>query len=211
MMLAGIVVVAFTDGALFRRILPCALLALIVVAALVLWGNASSNFVGEEEFGASASNADTWEWRVNGWQELVDGSDQNLASVLFGQSMGVGWLRIDAKSHLLDDAPPHSEYMTEYLRVGLAGLAMILLFALSPLKLLRTALQQEMAFPDLAIWGVITVMVLIYGIAYSIEPESYALLGFANAIASNVHARRREQAYDRVLSGDTELSSDAVV
>jgi hypothetical protein len=211
MMLAGIVVVAFTDGALFRRILPCALLALIVVAALVLWGNASSNFVGEEEFGASASNADTWEWRVNGWQELLDGSDQNLASVLFGQSMGVGWLRIDAKSHLLDDAPPHSEYMTEYLRVGLAGLAMILLFALSPLKLLRTALQQEMAFPDLAIWGVITVMVLIYGIAYSIEPESYALLGFANAIASNVHARRREQAYDRVLSGDTELSSDAVV
>jgi hypothetical protein len=88
---------------------------------------------------------------------------------------------------------------------------MILLFALSPLKLLRTALQQDMAFPDLAIWGVITVMVLIYGIAYSIEPESYALLGFANAIASNVHARRREQAYDRVLSGDTELSSDAVV
>jgi hypothetical protein len=213
MMLVGIVVIAFTDGPLFRRILPCSLLALVAVGLLVLYGPAGFDFAGEEEFATSVSNADTWEWRVNGWQELVDGSDQGLGSILFGQPMGGGWLRIDAKSHLLDAAPPHSEYVTEYLRVGLIGLGLILLFALSPLRLLWTGSQQEMAaiFPNPAIWGVITGMVLVYGVTYSIEPESYALLGLANAVASKVSAQRREPVCDLFSAGEVELSSDTAV
>jgi hypothetical protein len=210
MMLAGTAVLSFLDGYLFRRVVPSMLLALVAVGAVVLYGSAGSHGPWDNEFGAAVSDVSTWEWRVSGWRELIGGSDRSAYSIVFGQLMGSGWLRIDASNHHFDLAPPHSEYVTQYLRVGSIGLMLISLFALAPLRLLRTGLTQETIaiFPYPAIWGAVTLMILVYGITYSIEPESYALIGFANAIASDLDARRRAGASAGLIAGEVRMSSD---
>jgi hypothetical protein len=185
MLFAGAAALLFIDGRLFRRILPVALLASIAVAAIVLYEDGKPNFAGESEFSASASNADTWHWRVNGWLEYLFDPDQTPSTVLLGQPLGGGWWRIDPDSHLVQKAPPHSEYVTEYLRVGIIGLFFLNLFLLGPVIALWRAQKESFTFiyPCASIWAVVVSITLVYGVTYSIEPESYALVGIAGAIA----------------------------
>ena len=184
MLLAGAAALLFMDGRLFRRILPVALLASIAVSAIVLYEDGKPNLAGESEFSASASNADTWHWRVNGWLEFLFDSDQTPSTVLLGQPLGSGWWRIDSESHLVQKAPPHSEYVTEYLRVGIIGLFFLIFFLLGPVIALWRAQKESVTaiYPCAAIWAVVVSITLVYGVTYSIEPESYALVGIAGAI-----------------------------
>jgi hypothetical protein len=184
MLLAGTSALLFVDGRLFRRILPAALLALVAVLGSVCFENGNANLAGEE-FSASVSNTNTWYWRVSGWQEFLFDSDQTPFTVLMGKPIGSGWWRIDPESHLAQTAPPHSEYVTEYLRTGMIGLFFLKCFLLGPLIALWRGRKESfmIIYPCSSIWVVVVFITLVYGITYSIEPESYALLGIASAIA----------------------------
>lgn len=190
MLLAGAAVLLFVDRGLFRRILPAALLAFLAVAGIVFYEDGNARIASESEFSASAFDANTWYWRVNGWQEFLLDSDQTPSTVLLGKPMGSGWWRIDPESHLVQTAPPHSEYVTEYLRVGTIGLLLVILFAFGPLFALRRMSKEGIvtAYPCTSIWAVVVSITLVYGVTYSIEPESYALLGIASVIARRVRA-----------------------
>lgn len=184
MLLAGGVGLLFVDGRLFRRMLPAALVASVVIAGLVLYDANEPGLTSSDEFADSLTSANTWQWRVSGWQEFLFDADQTPLSVAIGKPLGSGWWRIDPASHLLQTAPPHSEYVTECLRVGIAGLAPLLLFALGPLVVL-SRLPREIVtavYPSTSIWVVLILITLVYGVTYSIEPESYALIGIASAI-----------------------------
>jgi hypothetical protein len=185
MLLTGFAALLFVNGRLFRRILPAALLALVSVVGIVLYEDGNANFASESEFSASASSTNTWYWRVNGWQEFLFDSDQTPLTVLLGQPMGSGWWRTDPESHLVQTAPPHSEYVTEYLRVGMIGVFFLKFFLLGPLIALWRARKDciEGIYPCTSIWFVVICITLVYGITYSIEPELYALLGIISAIA----------------------------
>jgi hypothetical protein len=198
MLLTGCAALLFLNGRLFRRILPAALFALVAVLGIALYEDSNANFAGESEFSASASSANTWYWRVNGWQEFLFDSDQTPFTVLLGQPMGGGWWRTDPESHLVQTAPPHSEYVTEYLRVGVMGLFFLKLFLLGPLIALWRARKEsiEAAYPCTSIWLVVVSITLVYGITYSIEPELYALLGIASAIAFRGRSAEESSASD---------------
>ena len=189
MLLAGIVMLLFVDGKLFRRAFVTALLASAVVAGVVLLGGAALGAT-ENRFAQGASSTETWQWRVNGWQEFLCDEDQTPVTVLAGRPMGSGWWRIDPESHLLQTAPPHSEYVTEYLRVGALGLLLVVLFASRPLwALWRTSrIDNTMIYPATSIWIAVAAMTLVYGITYSIEPEAYAFIGMASATVSGIGA-----------------------
>jgi len=194
MILAGAVALVFVDGRLFCRMAPIALLASVAVVGFALYGAGRPGIASESDFMESLSNSETWQWRVNGWQEFLFDGEQTTLTILAGKPMGSGWQRIDPESHLLQTAPPHSEYVTEYLRTGIAGLTFVLLFVCGPLAALwRTHETDDNAvYPSASIWAVVALISLVYGVAYSIESESYALLGITSAIASGTRAHEQE-------------------
>jgi hypothetical protein len=210
MLLIGALALLFVNGRLFRRILPAALLALVAVVGIVLYEDGNANFAGESEFSTSASNANTLYWRVNGWQEFLFDSDQTLFTVLLGQPMGSGWWRTDPESYLVQTAPPHSEYVTEYLRVGMVGLFFLKLFLFGPLVALWQARKGsiEAIYPCTSIWVVVISITLVYGITYSIEPESYALLGIASAIALRARLPEESCASDELAQWSVDSSAE---
>lgn len=190
MLLAGMIGLLFADGWLFRRAVPIAVLASAVVAGIAMFGGDAIGSASRDGFAQAFSSNETWEWRVNGWQEYLFDADQTPLTVLAGKPMGDGWGRIDPESHLLQLAPPHSEFVTEYLRVGSLGLVLVVLFVCRPLWILRRRDPVEglACFPCASIWFAVVAMALIYGVTYSIEPESYALIGVASALASGARA-----------------------
>jgi hypothetical protein len=186
MLLVGGVGLLFVDGRLFRRMLPAALIASTGIAGLVLYDANEPGLTRSDEFADSLTSANTWQWRVSGWQDFLFDADQTPLSLAIGKPLGSGWWRIDPSSHLLQTAPPHSEYVTEYLRVGIAGLIPLLLFALGPLVVLSRLPRKIVTavYPSTSVWVVLILITLVYGVTYSIEAESYALIGIASAIVS---------------------------
>src|SRR6185312_15841880 len=130
MLLVGMAALLPLDGKLFRHVLPTATLAAIVVLALAMYGNRAQGLVGEGAFAQSATNTGTWDWRVQGWEELLFGQDQEPLSIAFGKSMGAGFLRFEPSANLFINVQPHDEYVQEYLRVGIIGLAILMTFLL---------------------------------------------------------------------------------
>jgi O-antigen ligase len=184
MMLAGMIVLLRLDSRLFRRLLPAALLAVAAVAVLAFYGSSVDGLAGTSQFSQSATNTQTWEWRLNGWKDLLLDDEQDVVTVSIGKSMGSGYWRIDPTSYQLIGVAPHNEYIQEYLRVGIFGTLFILLFGFRPFFTLwkMTKINPFAAYPSTSAWAVVVLVTLVYGVAYGIEPHAYALLGLANAI-----------------------------
>lgn len=211
MLAAGTAALAPVDGKLFRRIVPTALFAMVAVSALVLYANTRPELASETEFADAASNQGTWRWRVNGWQDLLLDSEQNPASMLIGKTMGNGFWRIDPETHLPNTVAPHSEYVTEYLRVGILGTVCVTLFALWPLGTLGRAAREDqtMVYPSASAWTIIILVTLVYGITYGIDAQSYALIGIANAIALGLNAPGEVEDSDALEEWEIESARQA--
>jgi O-antigen ligase len=190
MLLVAMAALLPLDASLFRRLLPAALIAGALVTLLVIYGSDSARSVGGGQFSESATNTQTLEWRVNGWKELLFDEEQNPLTIAIGKSMGSGNWRIDPVSYRALTVAPHSEYLQEYLRVGVIGALLMLLFGLRPLlKLWRlTKINPTAVYPSTSAWAIIVLATLVYGVTYGIGPHSYALLGIANAIATRRRA-----------------------
>jgi O-antigen ligase len=192
MLAAGTLAFLLLDKKLFLRLLPAASLAILLVIGLAIYGNSTRGLVSEDQFSASATNFDTFAWRLNGWKDLLFDSEQTPLTVTFGKSMGSGYWRIDPVSYAVTSVAPHSEYVQEYLRVGAVGALLVLCFGLRPLvrlwKLGRHA--PFAAYPTTAAWTVITLITLLYGLTYGIQPHAYALIACANAFLSSISVQR---------------------
>jgi O-antigen ligase len=185
MLIVGIVAILPLDAQLFRRILPVALLAAAVVVVLAMYGGSAEGLASENQFSQAATNSQTLEWRLNGWKELLLDDEQNAMTIAIGKSMGSGYWRVDPVSYQSIAVAPHSEYVQEYLRVGVLGMLLIVLFSLQPLlRLWRLTKSDALAvYPSASTWAVIILATLVYGLTYGIGPHAYALLGIANAVA----------------------------
>jgi hypothetical protein len=194
MMLAGMIALIPLDSRLFRRLLPAASVAAAAVAVLAFYGSSTQGLAGASQFSQSASNAQTLEWRLNGWKDLLWDGDQNVLTFAIGKSMGSGYLRIDPVSYQLVGVAPHSEYVQEYLRVGIVGIFLIVLLGLKPLLTLwkMTKIDPTLVYPSSSAWAIAVMVTLVYGLTYGIEPHAYALLGIANAIVLRLRAPEEE-------------------
>jgi hypothetical protein len=194
MMLAGMIALLGLDRRLFRRLLPAALLAVAAVTVLAFYGSSVQGLASTGQFSQSATSSQTWEWRLNGWKDLLLDEDQTVTTVSIGKSMGSGYLRIDPSSYQLTGVAPHSEYVQEFLRVGFFGAFFIVLFGLRPLSTLwkMTKIDPTAIYPSTSAWAVVVVATLVYGVTYGIEPHAYALLGIANAIALQLRSPQEE-------------------
>lgn len=215
MLLAGVCALLFLDFRLFRRILPFALAALAAVALIAVYGGGAHGTGREEQFSDAMSNGQTFVWRLNGWKELLLDDEQNAMTITIGKSVGSGFRRIDPETYQTIDVAPHSEYIQTYLRVGVAGTALLLLFALRPLmKLWRLtkAGWGECAYPSASSWAIVVLMALVFGLTYSIGPHLYALLGIANAMATGSAMEESDAVdgseYDWTVQGIADASGE---
>lgn len=185
MILAGVAALLPLDARLFRRILPGALLSVAAVALLAVYGGNVEGLASESQFSQSVTNGQTFEWRLNGWKQLLFDEEENALTVTVGKSMGSGYVRIDPVSYQVIAVAPHSEYIQEYLRVGVVGAFVIVLFALRPLvRLWRlTKIDPAAVYPSTSAWAIVVLVTLVFGISYNIQPHMYALIGLASAIA----------------------------
>jgi hypothetical protein len=197
MMLAGTIFLLPLDGRLFRRLLPAALITTSAVAILAFYGSAVQGLAGTSQFSQSATSSQTWQWRLNGWMVLLF-DEQNPLTVSIGKSMGSGFWRIDPVSYQIVGVAPHSEYVQEFLRVGILGTILIVSLSLKPLRRLWRLAKFDPAavYPSTSAWAVVVLITLVYGITYGIEPHAYALLGIANAINLGLQAPQEECASD---------------
>jgi energy-converting hydrogenase Eha subunit C len=212
MLLVGTIVLLPLDRRLFRRLLPFALAAGALVAVLVLYGGSAQGGGSSDQFSKSATDDSTWVWRVNGWKELLLDDEQNALSVALGKSMGSGFSRIDQSTHLMIDYAPHSEYVFEYLRVGLIGLVLLLLFALRPLVIFWrfTKVDPMLVYPSTSAWAVIVAAILAYGVSYSVDGHLFAMLGLANATVLGLNAPDAECVPDEVEEWELASTSSPV-
>jgi hypothetical protein len=192
MLLVGALAFLPLDKKLFLRLVPAAALALLLVIGLATYGDRVSGLVSEGQFSNSATNFDTLSWRLNGWKDLLFDNEQTPLTVAFGKSMGGGYWRVDPVSYAITSVAPHSEYVQEYMRVGLVGTLLILCFGLRPLlRLWRLGRYAPFAaYPTTSAWTVITLITLLYGVTYGIPPYSYALIAIANAFLNGLSAQK---------------------
>jgi hypothetical protein len=180
---AGLIFLFFKDRSLVRRLMPVGVFALFFVAGYALLGsNTGDSF--ETQLSDSASNDQTLLWRVEGWQQLVGDEQPTVTNILFGKSLGGGYERFDLMSQRYIDYVPHSEYITQFFNLGIAGVVLVLCLMIRPLRRFWTLSSTDMQAvePSASAWAVVVIGIMVYSVAYDPTAEAYALLGIANAM-----------------------------
>jgi O-antigen ligase len=184
----------FIDFKLVRRLIPMAVLTSVMAVGLAIFIYGTGR-EASTQFEDSATNSGTWNWRVEAWQNSVYDEDQTILSILFGQPIGNGFVRFDSESGGYENLPPHSEYVVQYLRVGVVGLVFFTAFLLRPLLRLYELQRKEpfALFPSASVWCLIVIGVVVYGITYGYDASAIALVGVANAVLLSPRSDQLEQ------------------
>ena len=97
--------------------------ALTVLGGILLATAFRDDFV-MESLQDSATNPDTFIWRVGGWYQLIFLRNANLFHFLLGDPFGTGFSRVIGGFRV--DVNPHNFYVGIYLRFGLLGLLVLI-------------------------------------------------------------------------------------
>jgi hypothetical protein len=177
------VMTALIDAKLVRRFIPIAVVTsvLAIGLAISIYGTQRE---AESQFEDSATNSGTWGWRVEAWENSIQDEEQTVFSMVLGQPIGKPFIRFDSDSGGYQELPPHSEYVVQYLRVGSLGLALFLIFLISPwIRLISLQRRDPLAlFPSTSVWCLLVTGAIVYGIAYGFDTPTIALVGLANAL-----------------------------
>lgn len=188
-LVVGVVLLTARDPRVTGRLLAATVVAGVVVsvAAIAVFGQGVETVVSEE-LGSSATDVDTFEWRLEGWSRLVETSlPETPDEVLFGQPFGKGFDRY-LRGQLIT-VTPHNYFLESYLRVGVIGMgALVLLHVLVIARLYPTARRTGMLRDDAV--AVALVALLLYYLTSHPDPEHGALTGFAVALAMRAGGRR---------------------
>lgn len=107
-----------------RRLLTWGTLGivLVTVVAFAALGEGTERIV-VDDLTASASNVDTFSWRVEGWADLYESqAPDDPVTLVLGRPFGGGFPRI--VSGRLVEVSPHNFYLELLLRLGVLGLAL---------------------------------------------------------------------------------------
>jgi O-antigen ligase len=130
----------------------------------------------------SAADRQTWEWRVDGWQSLLEErGHSSIEEHLFGQPFGSGWDR-EVEDGRQATVSPHNFYLEVYLRLGLVGVMLLFgLYAWVTVRLWRGSQPAGMLSGEVLLLLVATQ--LVYYIPYAIA-EQAVLFGLAASAAA---------------------------
>jgi hypothetical protein len=156
-----------------------------------------------DQLAESSQSTGTFEWRVEGWNGLLrDSGPESFSEVVLGQPFGRGWDR-RMSNGVTVTVSPHNFYLETYLRVGIAGVVVILaLYAIALLGMRsdRRESTSELAPPVMLSPSVLQAVVgvqLLYYVTYSPNEAQAVLLGIACAAAVHQLSRERGETVDR--------------
>ncbi|WP_442544868.1 O-antigen ligase family protein [Arthrobacter sp. KN11-1C] len=130
------------------------------------------------ELESALANSGTYDARVTSWSNLIDQSVfHGPVSVIFGEPMGSGFGRFEGVGRWVVFAP-HNWYVTLYLRTGVIGLALFLMFLL--IVMFRLLKQRQ----NMGALGVVSALI-VYGWSYSWTWYICAFLGWGISQALN--------------------------
>ena len=181
-----IIILPSVDLKILRRLLPMAILGGIVAVGLGIAVYGSGTGGASDTFEDSATESGTWEWRVESWRQLVYDEDQTVITALWGRSFGSGFYRFETITGQYKNLPPHSEYVTQYLRVGVLGAIALFSFLLRPFFVF-ISLQRgdpEQIFPSASTWAMLICAIVVFGVTYSVPVDLWGLVGIANILVS---------------------------
>jgi len=194
----------FIDRAIAVRLIPVGIFAGILAFFLAVWVY-GTNSSATDQFEDSSTNLGTWGYRVETWDGLLFDEDTTLLSVLAGEPVGTPALHFDTYSGTYVEMPAHSEYINLYIRVGLIGLILFLVFLLRPIFLLCTQRfrNSSLLFPSSSSWCLVAISLVAYGVTYSFDSNAIPFVGVATALLlSGGH-----ESIDMYDSGNISLSS----
>jgi hypothetical protein len=143
-----------------------------LVLGLTLWGKWLA-----QDIKTSSQSTVTWEWRVMGWQALLDQRHFNEPlNYIWGQPLGTGYYRELWQPGYSVEVSPHNYYLQVMLDLGVLGLIMLLTLYFVLLKTLgRYARNQG---PQRLVW-MLLVSQLVFFIPYAPNFAQGIVLGLA--------------------------------
>ena len=172
----------FIDRAMARRLIPVGILAGVLAFFMALWVY-GTNSSATDQFEDSSTNLGTWGYRVETWTGLLS-DDETFLSVLAGIPVGTPTIHYDASEGAYVEMPPHSEYVSLYLRFGVFGLTLFLIFLLRPVFLLGTQRfrYSSLLFPSSSSWCLASIAIIAYGVTYDFNSNAIPFIGVATAL-----------------------------
>lgn len=176
--LVAMMVSAFiVDRGLVRKLIPMFVVGILLCGAI---GVAIYGAKVNDQFETSATDTQTFLWRVEGWKALLGTDEQTPLSYAAGLPAGSKF----AQNEILATAAGHSVYISALLHVGVLGLFVFLGLVLRPIVKLYRLRRMEgiLAFPGPVFWVVFLISMLFFGFTYTITWDQAALIGIANSI-----------------------------
>ena len=184
--IAGLVYLMFRERMFTARVLAALAVGGVVFTGLVITVFDDAE-IGED-LATSSQSTGTFEWRLAGWQALLENSGpETTAEVAVGLPFGGGWdRRFDG---MAVEVSPHNFYIESYLRVGAVGVAaMLLIYAVALRGAPRPARRRGPSQPPGALThNVLQTIVgvqLLYYITYTPDLSQSMLLGLGCAVAT---------------------------
>lgn len=162
-----------------------ALVAVLVVSTFGL------DFVIESlQFSVTSDNS--FLWRVAGWYQLVFLRTAGAFNLLFGDPFGTGFTRLISTT--IVEATPHSFYVETYLRMGVAGLSILLWFFASQFRACRRQTEKSASpgrYRNSSLWALFLLFEIAYSVTYNPGYEQSIIIGIIvglNALKSTAPA-----------------------
>lgn len=185
---AGVFYLAYRDRELSKRVMTALIVGLVILTTLLFTVFAEDADVSEQ-LSTSAQSTNTFEWRVDGWIALFrDSSPEGPVEWVIGKPFGSGWERISEATGQIIEVSPHNFYIETLLRVGIVGLATVLLpygVALRGTRYRGVPPSDQAGVLTPGLLQVLVGVQLLYFIVYSSSPAQGMLLGLACAVAAN--------------------------
>jgi hypothetical protein len=156
--------------------------AVTVIACIVVLSYIGIRTQLVAELRESATNTDTLQWRFESWESYVS-DDQSPMTVMIGLPVGSGYVRLDPNAGGFTNFQPHNEIINQYLRVGVLGALIVILFMIRPIYIyFRDPNSGSLLYPTPASWILVAIGVIIFGFPYSCPVELLALIAMANGL-----------------------------
>ena len=145
-----------------------------------------------EELAQSPFETGTLDWRINGWRVLLfeDGPEGPM-EWLFGEPFGAGYRR-RLEGNILVEASPHNYYLQLLLRVGLVGLASVLVMAGRALWTLTQRAKQQHLWREREALVAALAALLVWFVTWVPGVEQGLLIGVAVGL-TGFRATRRQR------------------
>jgi hypothetical protein len=175
-LLAGVAVVTLRNRRLGRRAVVMFAGAAAVTAGVYV-------ALGKESGHVTSSGTGTLDWRVEGWQGLLETWSKDPVSWLIGEPFGSGFARRVEGMEVVLEA--HNFYLTTLLRAGIIGLVALIVLTGGVLRVLwRAPVAGSGGLLGVDVFPALLVMQLVWLVTWTPGIEQGIVTGLAVALAT---------------------------